>query len=324
MELTRRADTLFDALMFSRRLGEVDYSSDRYIEDLSKAIEIDPTYANAYRSRSCERSNTNDLAGALADAQRSVELDPFDASSWWVRSNARARLGDLDGAIGDLGQVIARVNDPPELHRHMLRRARLYVTKGDFDRAIGDFDRIIADEKRFPVFFHERGRAWHRKGDLQRASDDYTRALELDEWHLSSTFQRACVREARDADAVLAIADYRKAIQWDACGLRAWLESDSDVPPWAARGSVGDDLRSLADSLGTGLQAGGNTEQALSTVNAAIERDPSSAYAFYLRGRLRAKSHDRDGAIKDFERSLGLAKPDVRWLPRMELKILKD
>ncbi|NQU22049.1 MAG: tetratricopeptide repeat protein [Candidatus Nealsonbacteria bacterium] len=56
-------------------------------------------------------------------------------------------------------------------------RGRLYEKKGDLQRAIADYTRAIALHPENAYLYAFRGRAYEKIGDLRKAADDYCRAL---------------------------------------------------------------------------------------------------------------------------------------------------
>ncbi|HGY5545329.1 MAG TPA: tetratricopeptide repeat protein, partial [Prochlorococcus sp.] len=52
------------------------------IADYSKAIEINPQYANAYKNRGIAKELVGDLKGACADWKEASSLGDKDAAGW--------------------------------------------------------------------------------------------------------------------------------------------------------------------------------------------------------------------------------------------------
>ena len=52
------------------------------ISDYTKAIELDPNYANAYNNRGASKENLGDLNGACADWKKAAELGSADSKLW--------------------------------------------------------------------------------------------------------------------------------------------------------------------------------------------------------------------------------------------------
>src|SRR5262249_2395559 len=59
-------------------------------------------------------------------------------------------------------------------------RGVAYRRKGDFDRAIADYDQAIRLNPKYALAYNNRGTAYRYKGDYDRAIVDYDQATELD------------------------------------------------------------------------------------------------------------------------------------------------
>ncbi len=71
------------------------------IADYTKAIEINPNFADAYYNRGLAKADLKDYRGAIADYTKAIEIDPNDAKAYVNRGNAKFELGDKDGACLD-------------------------------------------------------------------------------------------------------------------------------------------------------------------------------------------------------------------------------
>ncbi len=67
------------AVAYFNRAG---WSREQAIADYSRAIEINPNYAEAYKWRALRYSLADDHDRAIADDSRAIELDPNDAKAY--------------------------------------------------------------------------------------------------------------------------------------------------------------------------------------------------------------------------------------------------
>ena len=58
------------------------------IADYSKAIQLNPGYAEAYYSRGCAYDGIGEYDKAIADYKKTIELDPNHASAYYNRGLA--------------------------------------------------------------------------------------------------------------------------------------------------------------------------------------------------------------------------------------------
>ncbi len=85
----------------------IDYRrADLALEDLNRAISLDPNAAQAYFWRGFIRQSANDIEGAEADYGKAVELDPNYAEAYRVRGSMREHAGRRDEAIADLRRAL--------------------------------------------------------------------------------------------------------------------------------------------------------------------------------------------------------------------------
>jgi tetratricopeptide (TPR) repeat protein len=56
----------------------------------------------------------------------------------------------------------------------------MYSVKGDYDTAIANCTQAIAIEPTYVPAYLNRGRAWAKKNDLQKALADFKKVVELD------------------------------------------------------------------------------------------------------------------------------------------------
>lgn len=81
--------------------------------DLSRALAIDPTRAEAYALRASARRQLNDLGGALEDAETALAIEPRLPEALLERGILRSLKGDRRGARADLIQVRMLSPDTP-------------------------------------------------------------------------------------------------------------------------------------------------------------------------------------------------------------------
>ena len=62
----------------------------------------------------------------------------------------------------------------------LTNRGVAYARKGDYDRALADYDKAIRREPKYARAFNDRGALYGRKGDYDRAIADYNEAIRLD------------------------------------------------------------------------------------------------------------------------------------------------
>lgn len=105
--LLENADSYYWRSVEKRKLGDLEGT----IYDLTKAIELNSEYSNAYNNRAFARRATGDLEGALADFNKVIELSPQYSTPYRNRGAfKRDFLNDLDGAKSDFTKAAESSN----------------------------------------------------------------------------------------------------------------------------------------------------------------------------------------------------------------------
>jgi tetratricopeptide (TPR) repeat protein len=156
-----------------------------------------------------------DPAGAVPDFDRAIQLAPSYAEAYSNRGEARRALGDFTGAIADFDRALALVpqHGSPLIYHN---RGAAYQAQGAHAQALADFDRALAINPVHAPTYNNRGSARHALGDLQGALADFDRALELTPASASASIyhNRGGVRVTL-GDLKGAIADYNTALDLD-------------------------------------------------------------------------------------------------------------
>lgn len=75
------------------------------IRDLTRAIELEPSFAYAYYNRGTFYAMTNDMHAALMDFDKAIELDETLAEAWYNRGLVLVLLNRMDDAFRDLSHA---------------------------------------------------------------------------------------------------------------------------------------------------------------------------------------------------------------------------
>jgi tetratricopeptide (TPR) repeat protein len=108
------------------------------VDDFSRAIEMDPEYADAYFSRGVLYwREVRNAYRAIRDMTRVLELAPHRAEALFNRAMAHQMRGDHDLAIADLERYLAEGSDPywRESATHQLGLLREMVAERNAHRA---------------------------------------------------------------------------------------------------------------------------------------------------------------------------------------------
>ena len=150
---------------------------EKAITHYTKAIELNPNFAEAHCNRGLVYANKDDLNSAIQDFNTAIELNPNFAEAYYNRGFAYNNKGDFDTAIKDFDTAIHLNPNYMEAYNN---RGCVYNSKGDFDTAIKDLDTAIHLNPNYMEAYNNRGFVYNSKGDFDTAIKDYQKAIELD------------------------------------------------------------------------------------------------------------------------------------------------
>ena len=125
------------------------------IEDYDHAIELDPSYAWSHYARGMANHNLGRHELAIAGYTRSIELDPGFLKAWNWRGFTRKLVGDYAGAAQDLRHALDVAPDDPWA---LFELAKCEQALGDLDacrsaleraRAVNPADASLAAQRGF-------------------------------------------------------------------------------------------------------------------------------------------------------------------------------
>jgi len=153
-------------------------------------------------------------------------------------------------------------------------RGTAYHLKGDIGRAIEDFDQAIRANPKDTAAFTSRGYAYHRKGLYDRAIEDFNEAIALRP--MAFIYERRGTSYLVKRDYQRALEDLNRAIHMDSTRYLAYLN----------RGLTYFDLNDY--------------DHAVADFNSTLKLRPSYIRALFWRGRAYVRSRKFDLGIKDF------------------------
>jgi Tfp pilus assembly protein PilF len=147
------------------------------IEDHTKAIQLDPKLAEAYKNRALTYKTMGDKK-AMADFRMAIILSPNDPSLYHERGEIYLDKQEYEKAIQDFN---AAVHADPNLSEPQLfiNRGKAYLEKQDHAKAIEDCNKAIRLDPKNVSAYSLRGRAYQETGDTEKATEDWNKCLEL-------------------------------------------------------------------------------------------------------------------------------------------------
>jgi tetratricopeptide (TPR) repeat protein len=149
------------------------------LADYNRIIDLVPSSHGVevvYNNRSMIRLQRKDIDGALDDLNKAVSINPRVAEIYNGRAIARLQKGDLDGALADYEKAI---EIKPSLPSAFLGRGYFRYQKSDFDGALSDFSKAIELKSDYADAFVDRGIAHGLKGEIPDAIADIRKGAGL-------------------------------------------------------------------------------------------------------------------------------------------------
>ncbi len=158
-------------------LGSSPDCLDEALRTVEKCLDIAPDYWYARQVRGGVELKRKNFAQAVQDLSRALELNPRDAWSACLRGLARHGLGDLDNPLVDLDRSLELNPRSAFFYRS---RAVVRHARGEHAAAVDDLNRALELNPRFADAWQLRGEARLALGDVDAGRADLKRAVDLD------------------------------------------------------------------------------------------------------------------------------------------------
>lgn len=162
---------------FYQALNEKDLN--KQIELYTKAIELNPYFAEAYNNRGLAYDDKGDSDKAIEDFTKAIEMNSNYAEAYYNRGIAYAHKGELDNAIKDFTKPIELNPNFAEAYNN---RGSAYADKRDFDNAIEDYTKAIELNPNLAKAYHNRALCYiklaEKETDKAKAKEYYQKALD--------------------------------------------------------------------------------------------------------------------------------------------------
>lgn len=310
-----------DSLIASARRWVAANNLRRGIDDLDRAIELDPTSPSAY----IERSKIHRALGDDRAAERDLKLgklylDKLDQGLKALEAGTSCYDNDdFKSAIKHFNEAVSMI---PTLMDARFRRGQARREIDDFAGAIQDFESVIASSSSLKAdAYYERGLIRsHKLKDSASALEDFNAAISLDE----SDYRYWLSRSRLQADDFDGINDLNQALKLDPFNVRVLLsralkqarlsnypEAIVDLTSLIKQDSPDADI-SLSEAFA--LRASFHMLSydlpgALQDYSRAIDKDTNNVDAIFERGEVKRQMDDLEGAIGDFTKVIQI-RPD--------------
>jgi tetratricopeptide (TPR) repeat protein len=168
--------------------------------DADKLIELDgeKSFGEHYILRAQMKFNLGDTRGALADFSKAISIEPKQSIYYTKRGDCYRSAGDFKAAADDYSSALnlAEANrgamqketDQHEAavlkkHAAVIRRKRAiaFEKSGQLDKSIADYSTLLDENADIGFALESRVRLLMQEGHYQRAVDDYSKLIEMDD-----------------------------------------------------------------------------------------------------------------------------------------------
>ncbi|MCA2656464.1 tetratricopeptide repeat protein [Microcystis sp. M061S2] len=159
--------------------GVLYYNQQKYelaLSDYTKAIEINPNYANAYYNRGNLYSNQQKYELALSDYSKAIEINPNDAYAYVSRGNLYSDLRKYDLALSDYSKAI-EIN--PNDANAYYNRGILYYNQQKYELALSDYSKAIELNRSYAIAYNNRGLLYFNQQKYELALADWNKAIDI-------------------------------------------------------------------------------------------------------------------------------------------------
>lgn len=180
-------EKLRQAKAFFNKAQKNDTPPERRVDLFTKAIELNPNYAEAYLDRGVYITlvrtieKTEALNRALKDISRAIEINPQYGDAYFWRGNIYLQMDEPDNAIIDYNKTFELTPKRSEQALIYAHRGEAYREKGDHQQAITDYTKGIELDSKCIRCYDWRAKAYEEIGrkDLAEADRNKWRSLVL-------------------------------------------------------------------------------------------------------------------------------------------------
>ena len=251
------------------------------IASYDKAIEFGHPDPGVWYMRGNSLYRIGDINAALESYDKAIELGHNDAGVWYMRGKSLSDIGDIEAALESYEKATKLQPDSGEI---WYAKGLALLDLKRYGAAVISFSRATQYAPDSAYAWYLYGATLEETGNLQKALDSLTKALELEENVFFLTDRGRVLRKLGQYDA--AMASYDRALKLDPNYENIWLN----------RGAL------LCDYLNL-------PQEALACFKRAVEIAPDNPLAWYNQGNTLRHLERYQEAIASYEKAIQL-EPD--------------
>jgi serine/threonine protein kinase/tetratricopeptide (TPR) repeat protein len=302
------------------------------IADLKSAIALKPSAYQAYVNLALAYRGTGKLDPALEQLNRAIGLEPGLAHLYRLRARLRLERNESALALADFDQAITRENsNSPYQVDDRVERGRLLLSGGKYAEALAAFDAALALQTDHPLGQRLRAETLFRLSRFEDVIKAFDRYLEAGK-PLESVYRGRGLARAELGQYPGAIDDFTKALELHPTSAvqayRGWTHLVVDAPKLAMRDfelAIDLDPKNGDAYNGRGFARArlGRHREAVQDAELALRQGPTSPRLYYNAARIYAQCpgpYPRR-ALELVRRALNLLPPADRrpfWLANIK------
>jgi len=253
------------------------------ILNCNRAVSLKPDSARALMTRGCVKYQTGKIDGAVKDLKDAIDIDSDSSLLWYNLAVCYHHSGDLYDAIRAYSTVLLLEDQPnPVVH---LNRGCLYFGMRDYANALYDFIAVSETPgmERDPRVIHSIALCRHRVRKLEQAVEEYTQALAVDPHYTEALLGRGNVYTdyGHAEGRVAGRCDYQRAIRVNPMCIPAYV------------------------NLCYSLQSEGRFQDAWNITTTALSIAPHNRSVREARAIVSLQMSNFTGALKDMTQAIG-------------------
>lgn len=163
-----------------KRIAQVAYMQEDYATmslACERAMQLDAADAQVFFLNAQAQQGQQNPVAAIAMLTKAIALEPNYADAYLMRGRMLLAMGDKEGAEQDVAWLMEHVNDHEDI---LLLKARTEAALGRKDDAIATYTQVTEVNPFCIDAFRERGQLRFDAGDKEGAEADMQKVLELD------------------------------------------------------------------------------------------------------------------------------------------------
>jgi tetratricopeptide (TPR) repeat protein len=175
-ELLKKQPNDFNVLQVLGALYSQTKQPAKAVDALSRALEINPNFVEAYYNRSIALNELGLLQEALVGYDKAISINSNYADAHFNRGNVLNELGRLEEALESYDKAISIKADYAEAYSNrgiaLQRCERL-------EEALADYDKAISIKADYAEAYSNRGTVFKELGRLEEALESYDKAISI-------------------------------------------------------------------------------------------------------------------------------------------------